>query len=410
MSGGEYRHDVFISFSTVQQDVAVGIKSYLEGAGVTSWCSAVDVPGGANWDDEVAAALESTAIVLLLLTESANASRHVKNEIVTAGDLELKILPCRIQDFRPTGSLRLQLARSNWIDMFPGEVSDHYPRVLLEVCRALGRPAPPVVVETPGPANGVDTSGGGTEVVTGEDTTVVDGPVIDEGSDTATVVDEVVVEDLPAEKALVCAECGHHNPVTAYWCENCGSDLPDEDDEPIAKGEDGGTEDRGETVPPTEVMGKRCNDCGHLAPADARWCPVCGLENFTLVMGGESGVVEVTGESAGEETAPSPAPAASGEYAAKGRILATGYECRPGTKESDYFRDHPGGFATGQWIDVEIVEGAVGNGGTHGPGEVIRHIHSDGGDVNIVGKPQVGDMVGYQHGTFTLSWVKLEDE
>ena len=59
---------------------------------------------------------------------------------------------------------------------------------------------------------------------------------------------------------------------------------------------------------------------------------------------------------------------------------------------------------TSQWIDVEVIEGVMAS---HSQGEVIRGVWSYGGDVGIVGKPQVGDLVGYYRDGYCQIWEKV---
>ena len=96
------------------------------------------------------------------------------------------------------------------------------------------------------------------------------------------------------------------------------------------------------------------------------------------------------------------------KYLGIGRVLATGYTYEKGVPKREYDRDNPTGYMTGQWIDVQVVEGVMGFNGAHSEGEVIRGVWSYGGDVGIAGKPQVGDLVGYYDEPYCQIWEKLE--
>lgn len=94
-----------------------------------------------------------------------------------------------------------------------------------------------------------------------------------------------------------------------------------------------------------------------------------------------------------------------GQYLGVGRVLNTGYayEFDP----SEYDPDNPTGYNTGQWIDVEVIEGKIG---CRDPGTIIRGVWSYGGDTGIVGKPKVGDLVGYYETQYCNVWEKIENK
>lgn len=75
----------------------------------------------------------------------------------------------------------------------------------------------------------------------------------------------------------------------------------------------------------------------------------------------------------------------------------------------EYNPDNPSGWMTGQWINVEVLEGKMYFNKWFGPGETIRGVWSYGGDVGIVGKPKVGDLVGYYEEGYAKIWEKVSN-
>lgn len=199
--GGAKRYDVFISCAAQDKDLAVAIKAHLEDAGVSTWCAAVDLKATALWDSQLADALEASSVLLLLLSEASNGSRQTQNEAVVASELGLAILPLRVEDFLPTGSLRLQLARSDWLDLFPGPIEEHFPSVLSRVRRAIhGALADPRA----------------------SDARPCAPPA---AADRASTAREEAAE--AAEGAVrACPHCGDPGPPASDWCARCGHDLP----------------------------------------------------------------------------------------------------------------------------------------------------------------------------------------
>jgi hypothetical protein len=94
-----------------------------------------------------------------------------------------------------------------------------------------------------------------------------------------------------------------------------------------------------------------------------------------------------------------------GQYLGVGRVLNAGYayEFDP----SEYDPDNPTGYNTGQWIDVEVIEGKMG---CRDPGTIIRGVWSYGGDTGIVGKPKEGDLVGYYEAPYCNIWEKIDNK
>ena len=106
---------------------------------------------------------------------------------------------------------------------------------------------------------------------------------------------------------------------------------------------------------------------------------------------------------------PSVPPHVLDPYFGIGCILKTGYSYQEGIDPSVYDPDNSTGYLTGQWIDVEVLEGKMYFNRWYGKGKIIRGVWSYGGDVGIVGKPKVGDLVGYYEEGYCKIWEKLQD-
>jgi hypothetical protein len=75
--------------------------------------------------------------------------------------------------------------------------------------------------------------------------------------------------------------------------------------------------------------------------------------------------------------------------------------------EGDFDPDNPTGYATGQIIDIVIIDSvACYDGDYEGgcAGDTIEGIYSYGGDTGIIGKPQAGDLVGWRLGNYASIW------
>lgn len=86
-------HDVFISYSTLDTDIALNIRNTLEIDGVRCWMAPRDIPGGSNYTREIPVAIRNSQIFLLVLTKNAQASQWVLKELDAAVNERRFILP-----------------------------------------------------------------------------------------------------------------------------------------------------------------------------------------------------------------------------------------------------------------------------------------------------------------------------
>lgn len=75
---------VFISYSSNDIEVANKICNLLENRGIDCWIAPRDIDPGKNYGEEIIKAIESTTATVLILSENANRSHHVKNEVERA--------------------------------------------------------------------------------------------------------------------------------------------------------------------------------------------------------------------------------------------------------------------------------------------------------------------------------------
>lgn len=71
-----------------------------------------DVLPGRDYGEQIIEAIEAAAVTLLVLSEHANASRHVRNEIERAVAKAKAVLPVRIREVLPSKALELFVSSS----------------------------------------------------------------------------------------------------------------------------------------------------------------------------------------------------------------------------------------------------------------------------------------------------------
>ena len=118
-------HDVFLSYASSDRAAADAVCAALEARGIRCWIAPRDVPAGADWGEAILTAIGRAHAMVLVLSRGTAASVHVRNEVVTAVSQSLALVPVRIEDCQPSGALRLHLAGSHWVNVYPAPVDQH---------------------------------------------------------------------------------------------------------------------------------------------------------------------------------------------------------------------------------------------------------------------------------------------
>ncbi len=116
------KHEVFISYSTKDKQMANAVCHYLEQEKIRCWIAPRDVKPGANFAAEIVDAIPQSKIMLLILSKSSNSSKQVLREMEIAVNNDLVVIPLRIEDIVPTGSMSYYLSTTQWIDIIDGEI------------------------------------------------------------------------------------------------------------------------------------------------------------------------------------------------------------------------------------------------------------------------------------------------
>ena len=131
------RRDLFISYASSDLDAAHALRVALEANGYSCWMAPDDIVGSGPWAEQLAAAIAGCRAMLVLVSEASVASRHVPKEAELAFDKTKPLIPLRLDDARPTGSLEYLLSLTQWFDAFPGPLDAHIEGLLARIGRAL---------------------------------------------------------------------------------------------------------------------------------------------------------------------------------------------------------------------------------------------------------------------------------
>ena len=107
---------IFLSYSSEDQRAAAEICRLLELQGVDCWIAPRDVSPGEDYGVQIIDAIEAARAMVLVLSDHANSSTFVKNEIERAISKNKVVIPFRIENVQPSRALELFISRSQWID------------------------------------------------------------------------------------------------------------------------------------------------------------------------------------------------------------------------------------------------------------------------------------------------------
>jgi len=118
-------HDVFISYSSSDKAVADGVVAGLEQKGIRCWVAPRDLTPGISWGQGIAEAIESSKVMVVILSENSNQSRQVAREVERAVSKEVAVIPFRIENIDPTGAIAYFLSSEHWLDAISPPLERH---------------------------------------------------------------------------------------------------------------------------------------------------------------------------------------------------------------------------------------------------------------------------------------------
>ncbi|MBN2852526.1 MAG: leucine-rich repeat domain-containing protein, partial [Clostridia bacterium] len=119
-------HDVFISYSHKDRLTANKLCHKLEEEKIRCWMAPRDVNPGGSWAGEIADAIPNAKVMVLILSANSNASKQVLREVELAINNDIVLIPLRIEDIMPTGSMSYFLSTTHWIDAIDNTFDSKY--------------------------------------------------------------------------------------------------------------------------------------------------------------------------------------------------------------------------------------------------------------------------------------------
>ncbi len=132
--------DVFISHSSGDAEVARALRAMLEETGYSCWMAPDDVIGTETWTEQILGAIADSKAMIVLVSSASNRSAHVSREVNLALGRSRAVLPIRIENVSPEGSLEYLLSLVQRVDAFPPPISNHKDRILRRLDTIIHRP------------------------------------------------------------------------------------------------------------------------------------------------------------------------------------------------------------------------------------------------------------------------------
>ena len=137
----QHSHDIFISFSFVDQCIAEEIVNVLTSRyGFSCWICTREIAGGNRYKALIPRAIDESRAVVFIQSENALESREIPKEIGLAFEADKPIIPFKIDQSQPQGDLRYDLYGVQFID---GTVPTREQRIYelaKAISKAIGKP------------------------------------------------------------------------------------------------------------------------------------------------------------------------------------------------------------------------------------------------------------------------------
>ena len=143
-------HDVFISYSSENKQTAIAICHVLEQRNIKCWIAPRDIPPGSDYGDVIDKAIVACRVFVIIFSKPASASQWVRGELNLAFTEGKHIVPYRIDKTALSGSMRVMLNQTHWIDAYP-DAESKFNELTDGIARYLNIPVNP-------PLNPVPTS------------------------------------------------------------------------------------------------------------------------------------------------------------------------------------------------------------------------------------------------------------
>jgi len=142
-------HDVFISYSTKDQNQAETVRSVLENNGISCWMAPRDIPTGSNYTKEIPIAIRDCQVFVLILSQNSQNSHWVLKELDSAVNHAKVILPFMLENCQLNEEFNFLLTGAQRYEAYKKK-SDSLEALITRI-RAITNPQTESSVQNPPP-------------------------------------------------------------------------------------------------------------------------------------------------------------------------------------------------------------------------------------------------------------------
>lgn len=108
---------VFVSHASQDLEVARTVVAHLEHSGIACWFAARDVDASDDYAEQIVRAIDDAAAVVILVSQAADHSPHVRKEVDRAVSTRCRLVPARLGGAIVSEALSYLLAGAQWLEL-----------------------------------------------------------------------------------------------------------------------------------------------------------------------------------------------------------------------------------------------------------------------------------------------------
>ena len=124
---------VMISYSHKDQQYANMVLAILEQNGIRCWIDYRDATPGGEYAGSIVRAIKHSDFVVIILSQNSMASLQVLNEVNSAVNNGIKIIPFKIDDTGLTDDMEYYLGKTHWLDAITPPMEQHIGRLVATI-------------------------------------------------------------------------------------------------------------------------------------------------------------------------------------------------------------------------------------------------------------------------------------
>lgn len=148
---------VFISHSSENAELAKELCGKLENNGFPCFLAPRDIRSGFEYAEEIINGIDSSDVMVLLLSEASNSSPHVLREIERAVSKKKTIIVYKLEEVQLSKSLEYFLMTHQWVNAKPGRDFDEVVKRVAEYAEQADGEPRKIVVDEPKPAKSANS-------------------------------------------------------------------------------------------------------------------------------------------------------------------------------------------------------------------------------------------------------------